>query len=205
VHRVAWEHHDVSAVELEVQEPGNDWRPVDCTLADLGAGGMGVLIAEPLEPGSRVRITLDLPQRLGREPDPEEDLELMLAPWSGLGEVVHTRHTPERVHEHVPEAAHRPHHHGVRFSGLEGEAERQLMNALYGPLPRGWAIERSASNGRPGKPPATRYAVLKDGKRVAWGFTSYDRARSRAYSIHMDEVALTRRNRRSGEEARGRG
>jgi hypothetical protein len=193
--RIAWEHHDVDDVELEVQQPGEDWRPVDCTLVDLGPGGMGVLAAEPLAPGARVRVTLQLPGRVGREPDPDEEALLTLAQWIGQGEVVHARHTPERIHPHVPEDAHRPHHHGVRFQSLEGEAEHQLMNALYGPLPVGWAVERYATSGKTSGAAAERYAVLKDGQRVARGFTSYDRARSRAWSMHMDEAALARRQR----------
>ncbi|HET7042937.1 MAG TPA: hypothetical protein VFI13_13040, partial [Gemmatimonadales bacterium] len=149
---------------------------------------------EPLEPGARVRVTLQLPRRLGRDPYPEEDEDLVVSPWTGQGHIVHQRHTPDRVHDHVPDEAHRPHHHGIRFQGLEDEAERRLMTALYGPLPTGWAIERVAPKGSNGDS-TERYTVLKDGKRVAWGFGTYDRARSRAWSLHMDEVALARRER----------
>src|SRR5438552_18782656 len=81
VHRVAWEHHEASPVALEVQEPGEAWRPVDCTVVDLGAGGMGLLVPEPLAPGARIRITLVLPPQLGREPYADEDTEPILARW----------------------------------------------------------------------------------------------------------------------------
>jgi hypothetical protein len=168
---------------------------MDCTVVDLGAGGMGLLVEEQLPAGSRVRVTLDLPQRLGRAVLPDEDADLVLFPWTGEGEIVHARHTPDRVHDHVPETAHRPHHHGVRFQSLEGSAEQQLMNALYGPLPGGWAVERYTTSGKESGHPAERYAVLQDGKRIARGFSSYDRARSRAWSMHMDEQALARRRR----------
>lgn len=214
--RIAWEHHDAGPVLLEVQQPGGVWQAIECTLVDLGAGGSGLLVPEPLEPGARVRVTIQLPDRLGREPLPGEADHLVISPWTGQGHIVHRRHTPERVHPHVPHDAHRPHHHGVRFHGLEHEAERRLMSALYGPLPAGWAIEcttpqaasaragrRNGRSNRDGTAPARRaangtaperYAVLKNGKRVAWGFGSYDRARSRAWSMHMDDVAIARRS-----------
>ncbi len=205
-HRIPWEHHEEGPVLLEVQQPGGTWHAIECTLVDLGAGGSGLLVPEPLEPGARVRVTIQLPARLGREPYPDEGDGMVISPWTGQGHIVHQRHTPDRVHDHVPEEAHRPHHHGVVFQGLEDEAERRLMTALYGPLPAGWAIERTvaepaakppggkkAGASRNGEATPERYAVLKDGKRVAWGFGSYDRARSRAWSLHMDEVAVARR------------
>src|SRR5918995_1662081 len=88
--RVAWQHHNLDPLLLEVEEPGEDWRQVPCTLVDLAAGGVGVLVAEPLEPGSRVRVTFPLPESLS-----EEDGPVAFTPFSALAEVVHARHLPE--------------------------------------------------------------------------------------------------------------
>ena len=202
-HRILWEHHDLEPILLEAEAPGEDWRHLPCTLVDVGPGGVGVLVEQPLEPGSLVRVTFALP------PHPEEAELLEPVPWSGTGQVVHTRHTPARVHNHVPHEAHRPHHHGVRFGGLDFEAEARLLRALYGPMPAGWAVERyqiqpsiAGRDAPPGNSDAarvgaatvqhaerTRYAVVRDGNRIARGFTTYDRARTRAWSLHMDTLA----------------
>lgn len=176
--RYDWQHHHLEPLLLEVEEPGEDWRSISCTLVDLAAGGVGLLVAEPLEPGSRVRVTFPLPDSLDEGDGPVE-----ITPFSALAEVVHARHLPDRAHAHVPDAAHLPHHRGARFHEIEDEAEARLMRALYGALPAGWAVEKSGS----------RYAVLRNGERVAGGFASYDRARGRAVSMHMDEVAARRR------------
>jgi hypothetical protein len=199
-HRINWGHHDLEPILLEVEEPGTDWRQIDCTLVDLGAGGLGLLAAEPLDPDSRVRVTFPLPSRLGREPHHTEDDAFEAALWSSLGLVVHKRHTPDPVHDHIPLDSHRPHHHGVRFHELEQDAELRLMSALYGPMPEGWGVERYTTRPLDGrnrtqgvKGGQDRYAVVQDGKRVAWGFSTYDHARARAWSMHMDEVALASR------------
>lgn len=176
--RVAWRHHHLDPLVVEVEEPGEDWREVPCTLVDLAAGGVGMLVGEPLEPGSRLRVTFPLPESLREGDGPAE-----ITPFSALAEVVHARHLPQPAHEHVPDASHLPHHRGARFRDLEDDAELRLMRALYGSLPAGWAVEKTGS----------RYAVLRNGERVAGGFGSYDRARARAMSLHMDEVATRRR------------
>jgi hypothetical protein len=186
--RLPWRHHHLDPLLLEVEEPGSDWRPVECTLVDLAIGGVGVLVAEPLDAGSRVRVTFPLPDSL--EPQsPETPIDI--APWSALAEVVHARHIPDRAHDHVPQKAHLPHHRGVRFQDLENDAEGRLLRALYGPLPAGWGVEQYRV--KSGKGWAARYAVVQDGKRVAWGFGSYERARGRALSMHMDAVAAARK------------
>jgi hypothetical protein len=176
--RVAWRHHHLDPLVVEVEEPGEDWRQVPCTLVDLAAGGLGMLVGEPLEPGSRVRVTFPLPQSLHEGDGPVE-----ITPFSALAEVVHARHLPDPAHAHVPDESHLPHHRGARFQEIEGDAEIRLMRALYGSLPAGWAVEKTGS----------RYAVLRNGERLAGGFASYDRARARAMSLHMDEVATRRR------------
>jgi hypothetical protein len=175
--RVAWRHHHLDPLVLEVEEPGEDWRKIPCTLVDLAAGGVGVLVGEPLEPGSRVRVTFPLPDSLQDGDGPIE-----ITPFSALAEVVHARHLPDPTHGHVPDASHLPHHRGARFDALEGDAEGRLLRALYGSLPAGWAVEKTGS----------RYSVLRNGARLAGGFASYDRARARAMSLHMDEVAARR-------------
>ncbi|HEU5316275.1 MAG TPA: PilZ domain-containing protein [Chloroflexota bacterium] len=180
--RVAWRHHNLDPLVVEVEEPGEDWRRVPCTLVDLAAGGVGMLVGEPLEPGSRVRLTFPLPESLHDGDGPVE-----ITPFSALAEVVHARHLPDPAHAHVPDESHLPHHRGARFRDMEGDAEMRLMRALYGSLPAGWAVEKAGA----------RYAVLRNGERIAGGFTSYDRARARAMSLHMDDVA-TRRRKPSG-------
>ena len=176
--RVAWRHHHLDPLVVEVEEPGEDWRQVPCTLVDLAAGGLGMLVGEPLEPGSRVRVTFPLPQSLHDGDGPVE-----ITPFSALAEVVHARHLPDPAHAHVPDESHLPHHRGARFQEIEGDAEMRLMRALYGSLPAGGAVEKTGS----------RYAVLRNGERLAGGVASYDRARARAMSLHMDEVATRRR------------
>ena len=176
--RVAWQHHHLDPLVLEIEEPGEDWRRVTCTMVDLAAGGVGILVAEPLEPGSRVRVTFPLPDSLQDGDGPVE-----ITPFSALAEVVHARHLPDPTHEHVPNSVHLPHPRGARFHEMENVAEVRLMRALYGALPAGWAVEKTGS----------RFAVLRNGERVAGGFASYDRARGRAMSLHMDEVASRRK------------
>lgn len=223
--RVPWQRHEDGPVTLEVEEPGQPWRPVECTIVDLGVGGAGVLAAEPLEAGSRVRITFRLPAAL--DDLTAEQLPFIAAPdalpgidpsderldaisWSALAEIVHGRHTPERVHGHVPDDAHRPHHRGMRFNDLDSHAEMNLLRTLYGPLPAGWAVERylvrrpvratrSAQTGSTDGNPSEmeRFAVLRNGKRLVGGFATYDRARSRAWSMQMDERAEHGRQRTS--------
>ena len=175
--RVAWQHHQLDPLLLEIEEPGADWRPVDCTLVDLAEGGVGMLVGEPLDPGSRIRVTFPLPASLDESDGPVE-----ITPFSALAEVVHARHLPDRAHENVPADSHLPHHRGARFQDVGGDAEVQLMRALYGALPAGWAVEKSGS----------KFSVLRNGDRVAGGFGSYERARTRAMSMHMDEVASRR-------------
>jgi hypothetical protein len=172
--RVVWQHHHLDPLLLEIEEPGEDWRRVDCTLVDLAEGGVGVLVGEPLDPGSRVRVTFPLPASLHDVEGPAE-----LTPFSALAEVVHARHLPDHAHDHVPADSRLPHHRGARFQDVEGDAEVRLMRALYGTLPSGWAVEKS---GR-------KFSVLHNGDRVASGFGTYERARTRAMSMHMDEVA----------------
>jgi hypothetical protein len=198
--RVPWQHHELQPPLLEVEEPGRGWRRVGCTLVDLAAGGVGLLVAEPLDPGLRVRVTFPLPSRLDQEPGPAEPPNP--APWSAFAEIVHARHLPERAHSHVPPEAHHPYFRGVRFGQLEDLSRLRLLRALYGPLPAGWAVEQYQVRRRPGAAGgagsaagATRYAVVRGGKRLAWGFGSYERARNRAMSMHMDEVALASRRR----------
>ena len=175
--RVAWQRHDLDPLLLEIEEPGEDWRRVDCTLVDLAEGGVGVLVGEPLDPGSRVRVTFPLPASLHDSEGPAE-----ITPFSALAEVVHARHLPDHAHDHVPADSHLPHHRGARFQDVEGDAEVRLMRALYGTLPAGWAVEKSGS----------KFSVLRNGDRVAGGFGTYERARTRAMSLHMDEVAARR-------------
>lgn len=175
--RVVWQHHNLDPLTLEIEEPGEPWRRVDCTLVDLAEGGVGVLVGEPLDPGSRVRVTFPLPASLE---DAEAPVEI--TPFSALAEVVYARDLPARAHEHVPTASHLPHHRGARFQDVEVDAEVRLMRALYGSLPAGWAVEKSGS----------KFGVLRNGERVASGFGSYERARTRAMSMHMDEVATRR-------------
>ena len=175
--RVVWQHHHLDPLLLEVEEPGEDWRPIDCTLVDLAEGGVGVLVGEPLDPGSRVRVTFPLPASLENVEGPVE-----ITPFSALAEVVHARHLPDRAHDSVPADSHLPHHRGARFQDVEGDAEVRLMRALYGTLPAGWAVEKSGS----------KFSVLRNGDRVAGGFGTYERARTRAMSMHMDEVAARR-------------
>ncbi len=175
--RVAWQHHHLEPLVMEIESPGADWRPVECTLVDLAEGGVGVLVAEALEPGSRVRVTFPLPDSLH-----ERDQAVGITRFSAMAEVVHARHLPARAHEHVPQSSHLPHHRGAQFRVVEGDAEVRLMRALYGALPAGWAVEKAGS----------RFSVLRNGERVATGFGSYERARVRAVSMHMDEVAAQR-------------
>ena len=175
--RVAWQHHHLDPLLLEIEEPGEDWRPIDCTLVDLAEGGVGVLVGEPLDPGSRVRVTFPLPESLQDVEGPVE-----ITPFSALAEVVHARHLPDHAHGNVPADSHLPHHRGARFQDVEGDAEVRLMRALYGALPAGWAVEKSGS----------KFSVLRNGDRVAGGFSSYERARMRAMSMHMDDVASRR-------------
>jgi hypothetical protein len=175
--RVAWQHHGLDPLLLEIEEPGQDWRTVDCTLVDLAEGGVGMLVGEPLDPGSRVRVTFPLPASLHDADGPVE-----ITPFSALAEVVHARHLPDQAHDHIPAASHLPHHRGARFQDVGSDAEVQLMKALYGSLPAGWAVEKSGS----------KFSVLRNGDRVAGGFGTYERARTRAMSMHMDEVASRR-------------
>ena len=179
--RVAWQHHNLDPLMLEIEEPGEDWRRVDCTLVDLAEGGVGVLVGEPLDPGSRVRVTFPLPASLEDAEGPVE-----ITPFSALAEVVYARDLTAPAHEHVPLDSHLPHHRGARFQEVEGDAEVRLMRALYGTLPAGWAVEKSGS----------KFSVLRNGERVAGGFGSYERARTRAMSMHMDEVATQRSKKR---------
>ena len=184
--RVVWEHHHLEPMVLEVEEPGEAWREVPCTFVDLAAGGVGMLVAEPLDSGSRVRVTFPLPESL------EAGDVAEISPWSALAEVVHARHLPDPEHGHLPEDSHLPHHRGARFSQVESDSEVRLMRALYGHLPAGWAVEQYRT--RDGEVSGdARYAVVRDGKRIARGFTSYVRARARAMSMHMDEVAVARK------------
>ena len=175
--RVAWEHHHLDPLVVEIEEPGEDWRRVDCTLVDLAEGGVGMLVGEPLDPGSRVRVTFPLPASLRDGDGPVE-----ISPFSALAEVVYARDLPAPAHDNVPAASHLPHHRGARFQDVGGDAEVRLMRALYGTLPAGWAVEKSGS----------KFSVLRNGERVAGGFGSYERARTRAMSLHMDEVATRR-------------
>ena len=175
--RVAWQHHNLDPLLVEIEEPGEDWRRVDCTLVDLAEGGVGMLVGEPLDPGSRVRVTFPLPASLQDAEGPVE-----ISPFSALAEVVYARDLPVPAHENVPAQSHLPHHRGARFQEVEGDAEVRLMRALYGALPAGWAVEKSGS----------KFSVLRNGDRVAGGFGSYERARMRAMSMHMDEVATRR-------------
>lgn len=203
--RVPWEVHDPQQLTLEVESPGQKWRQVPFTLVDFAAGGVGVLVEEPLEAGSRIRVTFPLPSQLGEEGDIAE-----LLPWTALAEVIHGREIPEPAHPHVPAHGHRPYLRGARFGPLEDDAQMRLLRALYGPLPDGWGVEHYRAR-RPGastNAPATsgepadeentvsRYAVLRHGKRVAWGFGSYDRARTRALSMHLDETAEARQKKK---------
>ncbi|MGH2368385.1 MAG: PilZ domain-containing protein, partial [Chloroflexota bacterium] len=110
--RVPWEHYDLTAASFEVEGPDRRWRPVPCTIVDLGEGGLGMLAAEPLEPGARVRLTFTLPSRIGRDAEPAEGRTPQLIPWAAVGEVVHAHRAPIQVPEHVPPAVRRPHHHG---------------------------------------------------------------------------------------------
>jgi hypothetical protein len=204
--RVAWQIETPEPLLLEVEEPRQAWREVQFTLVDLGAGGVGILVEEPLDPGSRLRVTFPLPSRLGRDPEAGEPETVAFAPWSALAEIVHGNAAKATEYPHVPPQAHRPYHRGARFSNLQGEAELRLLRALYGPLPDGWGVEQyrirdSGAGGerrtktekgeREGTLP--RYAVLRHGRRVAWGFASYDRARTRALSMYLDERAETRK------------
>jgi hypothetical protein len=79
----------------------------------------------------------------------------------------------------------------------------EVRSAAAAGSPAGRTRAPSSPAAPPGKGRARlspeRYAVLHHGRRVAWGFTSYDRARARAWSMHLDELALARR----GEPARG--
>lgn len=172
--RVTWQHHHLDPLLLEIEQPGEDWRTIDCTLVDLAEGGVGVLVGEPLDPGSRVRVTFPLPTSLLETEGPVE-----ITPFSALAEVVHARHLPDHAHGSVPVDSHLPHHRGARFQDVEGDAEVRLMRALYGSLPAGWAVEKI---GR-------KFSVLRNGDRVAGGFGTYERARTRAMSMHMDDVA----------------
>jgi hypothetical protein len=188
---------------VEVEEPGHAWRALPVTLVDLAAGGLGLLAEEPISPGSRVRVTFPLPDELDDLEDGDTAL-VDLAPWKGQGEVVHT-HTGRRSEpgqSHIPLEARRPHHHGVRFHNLEDHAETRLLRALYGRLPDGWAVERYAQRGPRGEGEVARYAVVRGGKRVAQGFSTYDRARTRAMSLHMDEQAVAARRRREAQSER---
>jgi hypothetical protein len=195
--RVPWQHHHLDPMLLEVEEPGKEWREVPCTLVDLAAGGVGILLAEPLDPGSRVRVTFPLPENLEEVEDPSAVDAIQ--PWSAMAEVVHARHLPDPEHEHVPGDAHLPHHRGARFNDLGGDAEVRLMRALYGQLPAGWAVEQYRPRSSGGQEAGERrFAVVHEGKRVARGFTSYERARSRAMSMHMDDVAAARKRRAGG-------
>jgi len=179
--RVAWQHHHLDPLVLEIEAPGADWRRIECTLVDLAEGGVGVLVGEALKPGSRVRVTFPLPESLH-----EGDGPMQFTPFSALAEVVHARHLPDHTHDHVPPHSHLPHHRGARFRELEGDAEVHLMRALYGSLPAGWAVEKAG----------LRFTVLRNGEGVASGRGRYERARVRARSMHMAEVA-TRRPKRA--------
>jgi hypothetical protein len=168
-------------------------RAVPFSLVDLAAGGVGVLVGEPLEPGARVRVTFPLPDDMAGPPGGQRR---DLAPWSALAEVVHARDLPTPPPAAAPAAAEvpeLPHHRGVRFHQLENDAELRLLRALYGRLPAGWAVEQYRVRKPRGGGEVARYAVLRDGKRVAQGFSTYERARGRATSMHMDEVAEARR------------
>ena len=226
--RIPWPHEDSEPITLEVETPQGGWRAVPCTLVDLAAGGMGVLLAEPLEPGARVRVTIPLPSRVGREQHAGEAESGGVSPWTALAEVVHAGRPMERSDDGgAPRGAAdapRLYHRGVRFEQLKGGAELRLLRALYGPMPAGWGVERytvgassrvtrngtaaaaggaaAERHGRsPARPAAARYAVVRGGKRVARGFGSYDRARARAWSLHLDEIALQLRRHKPSARA----
>lgn len=194
--RVLWSTHAEPTL-VEVEEPGSDWRPVPCTVVDLAAGGIGLLAEEQIAPGSRVRVTFPLPPQVEDGDAAMIDLDPLIA----LGEVVHHRPAEPAAHPHVPPAHRRPHHHGVRFHGLDAPAEVRLLRALYGALPDGWAVERYTHSGAGGEGGTVHYAVVRGGKRVAQGFASYDRARARAMSMYLDEQAAATRPRRAPQSA----
>src|SRR5574341_1687317 len=62
--RVPWSRHDLGPVILEVQEGDATWRRVACSILDLGEGGIGLLLAEPVAPGARLRVSFPLPSSL---------------------------------------------------------------------------------------------------------------------------------------------
>jgi hypothetical protein len=207
--RLDWRPRNDEQLRFEVEEPGEAWRPIPCTIVDLGAGGMGVLAEEPISPGSRVRVTFALPAHL-EDGAQDVDINALLAVSrvTALGEVVHARQAPEHVLAQAPGEGHHAHHQGVRFRRVEGDGELRLLRALYGPLPEGWTVERqvrhdnrvsdalpAASVGDTTRVARPRYAVLRHGTRVAQGFATYERARQRAWSLHMDEVATRQRRR----------
>ncbi len=178
---------------------------VPCSLVDLAAGGVGVMVGEPLQPGARVRVTFPLPDDT---PAGQNDQLLDVSPWSALAEVVHARKggdLPEPVATSLPDTTELPHHRGVRFQQLEDDSQLRLLRALYGRLPAGWAVEQYRVRRPSGDGEVARYAVLREGKRVAQGFSTYERARGRATSMHMDEVAETRRRKAGSAGAGGTG
>jgi hypothetical protein len=103
----------ITPLRLEVLRDG--WRPVAGQVLDVSVGGLGLLVAEPLEAGSSLRAEIDLPGRYGK---------LVVT-----GEVVAPPGPAEGRAERVGSAP--LYRRGVAFAPLAMEDLHRLQRALY--------------------------------------------------------------------------